>query len=95
MHVASPLARKMLAQPASKAAKAFIDALTPERRKKTMFPVADPEWRKWMNQHSYERQGVSCLEMITVQGESSFGSRQASLSARGFKLSRATRRWRN
>ena len=28
-----------------------------------MFPVDDLEWRKWMNQHFYVRQGVSFQEM--------------------------------
>src|SRR5688572_8866523 len=36
----------------------FLTALTPEQRKKTLFPVNDPEWRKWMNQHYYVRQGA-------------------------------------
>src|SRR5215207_8840362 len=35
------------------AASAFIAALTEEQRAKTLFPVDDLEWRKWMNQHFY------------------------------------------
>ena len=50
-------------EPVRKAADAFLAALTPEQRKKTTFPVDDPEWRKWMNQHFYVRQGVSFGEM--------------------------------
>jgi hypothetical protein len=34
-----------------------------EQRKKTVYPVDDPEWRKWMNQSFYVRQGVSFLDM--------------------------------
>lgn len=71
-----------------KMGEAFLAALTPEQRKKTLFPVDDSEWRKWMNQHYYVRQGVSFLEMTPAQRESAFGLMQASLSARGFKLSR-------
>jgi hypothetical protein len=70
------------------AAERFLAALTPEQRARTMFPVDDPEWRKWMNQHFYRRQGVSLQEMSTAQREAAFGLLQASLSGRGFELSR-------
>ena len=33
------------------------------------FAVDDPEWRKWMNQHFYVRQGVSFKEMTEAQRE--------------------------
>ena len=42
---------------------AHLAALTKAQRDKTTFAVDDPEWRKWMNQHFYVRQGVSFLEM--------------------------------
>ena len=48
----------------------------------------DPEWRKWMNQHFYVRQGVSFQEMNDAQRESAFGLLRASLSANGLKLTR-------
>ena len=50
-------------EPVRNAAEAFLAALTEEQRDKTMFAVDDPEWRKWMNQHFYVRQGVSFHEM--------------------------------
>ena len=50
-----------------------------------MFAVDDPEWRKWMNQHFYVRQGVSFLEMTGSQRDAAFGLLRASLSARGFE----------
>ena len=50
-------------EPVRKAAAAFLAALTPEQRAKTKFAVDDPEWRKWMNQDFYVRQGVSFKEM--------------------------------
>ena len=34
------------------AAAAFLDALDASQRSKTVFPVADDEWRKWMNPHT-------------------------------------------
>src|SRR5258708_7449522 len=74
--------------PVRKAAETFLAALTNAQRAKTMFPVDDPEWRKWMNQHFYVRQGVSFLEMSDAQREAGFGLMRAALSAKGLKLSR-------
>jgi hypothetical protein len=51
------------------AAETFLAALTPEQRKKSVYPVDDPEWRKWMNQSFYVRQGVSFRDMTTPQRE--------------------------
>lgn len=75
-------------EPVRKAAEAFLKGLTPEQRAKSVFPVDDPEWRKWMNQHFYVRQGVSFLEMNEKQRELGFALLRASLSADGLKLSR-------
>lgn len=75
-------------EPVRKAAVAFLAGLTAEQRAKSKFPVDDPEWRKWMNQHFYIRQGVSFLEMNEKQRELGFGLLRASLSANGLKLSR-------
>lgn len=74
--------------PVREAAAAFLNALTPAQRTKTTFSVDDPEWRKWMNQHFYVRQGVSFKEMSEPQREAAFGMMKASLSAKGLKLSR-------
>lgn len=75
-------------EPARKAAVAFLAGLTDAQRAKTKYAVDDPEWRKWMNQHFYQRQGVSFLEMNDKQRELAFGLLKASLSAKGLKLSR-------
>jgi uncharacterized protein DUF3500 len=75
-------------EPVREAAAAFLAALTDEQRRRTTFPVDDPEWRKWMNQHFYVRQGVSFDEMTETQREAAFGLLEASLSAKGFALSR-------
>jgi hypothetical protein len=53
-----------------------------------MFDVNDLEWRKWMNQHFYVRQGVSFREMTDAQRSAAFDLLQAPLSARGLKLTR-------
>jgi hypothetical protein len=73
-------------EPVRNAAERFLASLTAEQRAKTMFPVDDPEWRKWMNQHFYVRQGVSFKEMTESQRNAAFGLLSASLSARGLEL---------
>jgi len=69
-----------------KAAETFLAALTPEQRAKSVFPVNDDEWRKWMNQHFYVRQGVSFKEMNDAQRQKAFALVGAGLSAKGLKL---------
>src|ERR1700682_3279031 len=75
-------------EPVRKAADALLAVLTKEQRDKTMFPVDDPEWRKWMNQDFYVRQGVSFLEMSETQREAAFVLLRVSLSAKGLKQTR-------
>jgi hypothetical protein len=74
--------------PVRNAAERFLATLTQQQRDRTMFAVDDPEWRKWMNQHFYVRQGVSFQEMTDSQRGAAFGLLEASLSARGLKLTR-------
>ena len=74
--------------PVRNAAEAFLASLTREQRVKTMFPIDDPEWRKWMNQHFYVRQGISFKEMTEAQREAAFRLMRASLSAKGMQLTR-------
>ena len=75
-------------EPVRMAAEAFLASLTEDQRARTTFPVDDDEWRKWMNQHFYVRQGVGFDEMHDAQREAAFGLMRASLSADGLKLSR-------
>jgi len=70
------------------AAERFLASLTKQQRDRTMFAVDDPEWRKWMNQHFYVRQGIGFQEMTDSQRGAAFGLMEASLSARGLKLTR-------
>ena len=74
--------------PVRNAAERFLGLLTPDQRAKTMFAIDDTEWRKWMNQHFYMRQGVSFKEMNDRQRDAAFGLMRASLSARGVGLAR-------
>jgi hypothetical protein len=75
-------------EPVRKAAEGFLAALTPAQRGKTVFSLDDDEWRKWMNQHFYVRQGVSFLELSPAQRESGIALLRAALSARGLKQTR-------
>ena len=75
-------------EPVRLAAEKFLAALSAEQHAKTTFAVDDDEWRKWMNQHFYVRQGVGFDEMDETQREAAFGLMRASLSADGLKLSR-------
>jgi hypothetical protein len=74
-------------EPVRVATEKFLAALTEEQRRKTTFPVDDVEWRKWMNQSFYVRQGVSFKEMSEAQRATAFGLLGAALSAKGLKLS--------
>lgn len=75
-------------EPIRNAAEKFIDSLTNVQLARTMFPIDDLQWRKWMNQHFYARQGISFQEMTDAQREAAFGLMHASLSAKGFELTR-------
>jgi len=75
-------------EPVRNAAQRFIASLNSVQLAKTMFPVDDIQWRKWMNQHFYVRQGISFQEMTEAQRELAFGLMRASLSTQGFELTR-------
>ena len=68
------------------AADAFLASLTAEQRTKTKFAVDDDEWRKWMNQHFYLRQGMGFNQMNDNQRELAISLMRASLSAKGLQL---------
>src|SRR6476646_2040813 len=75
-------------EPVRKAAEAFLASISKAQRDKSTFGVDDPEWRKWMNQDFYARQGVSFLEMTDAQRESGIALLRAGLSAKGLKQTR-------
>jgi hypothetical protein len=75
-------------EPVRNAAERFIASLNNVQLAKTLFPVDDLQWQKWMNQHFYVRQGISMHEMTESQRELAFGLLRASLSTRGFELTR-------
>jgi len=75
-------------EPVRNAATKFIATLSPVQTARILFPVDDVEWRKWMNQHFYVRQGISLQEMAGAQRDAAFGLMGVSLSTRGFEMAR-------
>jgi hypothetical protein len=75
-------------KPVRTAVEAFLGTLSKTERDKTLFAVDDAEWRKWMNQSFYVRQGVSFLDMSEPQREAAIRVLRASLSAKGLKQTR-------
>jgi len=74
-------------KPVRDAALKFLELLNEDQKKRTKFLVGDIEWRKWMNQDFYVRQGVSFAEMTEQQRSAAFALMGSSLSAKGLKLS--------
>ena len=74
--------------PVRSATEAFLKSLDAPQRAKTVFPVNHVEWRKWANQHIYFREGISFEEMSPAQRDAAFAMLEASLSAKGLKLTR-------
>jgi len=79
-------------RPVRVATEAFLASLTQEQRARTLFAVDDDEWRKWMNQSFYVRQGVSFLEMDEAQRAAALGVLRAALSAKGLNLTQSIMR---
>jgi hypothetical protein len=75
-------------EPVQKAALNFLATLDDKQKEKTTYPVDDNEWRMWMNQHFYIRQGVGFDEMSEQQRKAAFNLMSTSLSANGLKLSK-------
>ena len=75
-------------EPVRNAATKFISTLSKVQLARVLFPVDDIEWRKWMNQHFYVRQGISLQEMTPTQRDGALGLMKVSLSTRGFDLMR-------
>ena len=75
-------------KPVADAATAFLESLDPQQRDRATFAVDDSEWRRWANQHSLPRQGVSFEELTEAQREAAFNLLKSGLSTRGFRQSR-------
>jgi hypothetical protein len=75
-------------EPIRNAAISFLESLDNNQQNKAKFSIDDDEWRKWMNQDFYVRQGVSFVEMSEKQRKAAFNLMSSSLSAKGLKLSK-------
>ncbi len=77
-------------KPIADSAQAFITALSDEQKQRTLYPVDDVQWRKWLNVDNgiYTRQGVSLKEMTAEQKAKAFALIESSLSARGLEQAR-------
>jgi hypothetical protein len=75
-------------EPVRNAAEKFVASLTGVQLARSLFYVDDSQWRKWMNQHFYVRQGISFQEMTEAQRDLAFNLVRTSLSTRGFELTR-------
>jgi hypothetical protein len=77
--------------PIREAATAFIESLTPDQARRTLFDVQDPEWRTWVNVDNaiYVRQGTNLKEMTPAQRALARALLRASLSPRGIATSDA------
>jgi hypothetical protein len=71
-----------------RAAQDFLAALTPAQRRKTMYSIDDPEWRRWSNTSSYVREGLGFDELTDAQRERAFELMRTAFSMKGFRLSR-------
>ncbi len=71
--------------PITEAAKAFLQALSPEQRDKACFPLDAEEWRTWINVHmNLFRHGVMLEDLPAPTRELGLDLLRATLSARGF-----------
>jgi hypothetical protein len=70
------------------AALSFLSSLNSQQLIRTVYPVDDVQWRKWMNQSFYARPGVSFREMTEPQRDAALALMRASLSPTGFDLMR-------
>lgn len=75
-------------EPVRNAAERFIATLTNLQLGRTMFPVDNVQWRKWVNANFHAGPGICFAEMTDEQRDAAFGLMRVSLSAKGFELIR-------
>jgi hypothetical protein len=75
--------------PASKAATAFLDCLTPAQREDVLFAVDADEWRMWINAFpSWDPHGLRLDRLQPAQRDRALAVVEESLSANGFSDAR-------
>jgi len=77
-------------EPMLRAAKAYLETLSPEQRASAVFDVGDLRtWRSWSNVHPFLiRHGVGFEQMSPEQSEAALNLLRASLSADGYQTAR-------
>jgi hypothetical protein len=76
-------------EPASRAATAFLDCLTPSQRENVLFAVDADEWRMWINAFpNWDPHGLCLEDLESGQRESALAVLEASLSPIGFSDAR-------
>ena len=74
--------------PVVQAAQAYLQSLTADQRRTTIFAADDVEWRRWNNIHRAARSGVGFKDMSDSQREAAFKLLGAGLSAKGLQKTR-------
>lgn len=75
--------------PASRAATAFLDGLTPAQRGEVLFAVDADEWRMWINAFpNWDPHGLRLEDLKPTQRERALAVLEACLSASGFSDAR-------
>ena len=70
-------------------ANALLMRLSPDQRAKSVFPVDSPQWRRWQNTELYvEHYGLRLEEISEALREDVLAVLRASLSAKGYQMSR-------
>ncbi|RLL66884.1 DUF3500 domain-containing protein [Streptomyces sp. Z26] len=76
-------------EPATRAAIAFLDHLTPARRENVLFAVDADEWRMWINAFpTWDPHGLCLDDLEPAHRERALAVVEASLSATGFSEAR-------
>jgi hypothetical protein len=76
-------------EPASRAATAFLDCLTPAQREDVLFAVDADEWRMWINAFpDWDPHGLCLEDLEPAQRERALAVLEESLSATGFSDAR-------
>ena len=71
------------------AANALLMRLSPDQRAASVFPVDSPQWRRWQNTELYvEHYGLRLEEISDALREDVLAVLRASLSAKGYRMSR-------
>ena len=82
--------KKIDTRPIADAVSAFLQALTPEQRRQTMYPMDATEWRTWINVHmNHFRHGVMLEDLTQPVRDLALEIVRSTMSARGYYHARS------